>query len=577
MHIDHSQFIELLVETSGIEQEKVEKQIGELIAEIEQAVSDGEAYEIEGFGIFSGIGGRVIFMPSGELETEINFKYVGMEPIEMEGEEEPEEPADEEDPFEGLQMDDDTGKRDPFTGLIEELDEDEIPEEAKQEEAEEGQEDDSDEIFFGVPDDDEDEEIDFSALGGSTTNTAESEEEADDVEEEEPHPGPEEWGIDSHKESDKSASRLFSSLMGEEASDDDEDDSSFEDIFGEEEEAEEETEEAEEETEEVAGEESVSGLYAKLSDAGDEVKKVSSEELEAGMVDDDEDSMEDDLAASLNKSLDDIDEDFDDPFANIDEDDEEDETEDILPVITNISSDLPEPEPKKEEEKPKKEKKKKKQPKPKKEKSNQAAPAWLWVVLIIVVLGGSIVGLGYFSIINIPGITPQVASTQPITPPAPVQQTPPPTQQPAEQTEQPTEQQPVVAEEQTTQPDPTNQAEEAPVQEQPVATQVPVNTASQTPEGQSKYGLMGVATTEANDGYTIVMYSLSIEENAYAQRDELAQSGYRALVTPVPSQQYGTLWRVSIGQFASLRDAAIGAEDLDETFTQNFFIKKITN
>ncbi len=66
MHIDHKQFIELLTVTSGIEADKVEKQVTELVEEINQALTDGEAYEIEGFGIFSGIGNRVLFIPSKE-------------------------------------------------------------------------------------------------------------------------------------------------------------------------------------------------------------------------------------------------------------------------------------------------------------------------------------------------------------------------------------------------------------------------------------------------------------------------------------------------------------------------------
>ena len=84
MYIDFQKFVELLVEASGITEEKVTAQIEELVQEIEQTISGGEAYEIEGVGIFSGLGDRIIFIPSKALETEINFKYVGMQPIEME-------------------------------------------------------------------------------------------------------------------------------------------------------------------------------------------------------------------------------------------------------------------------------------------------------------------------------------------------------------------------------------------------------------------------------------------------------------------------------------------------------------
>ena len=126
MHIDYKQFIELVTEASGIDSKKVEKQVSDLIKEINQAIEDGEAYSIDGFGIFSGIGNRILFIPSKELETEINFKYVGMEPIVLEGEPKNEEPSSEEDPFAGLQELDEpkeVTKRDPFAGLVDDFDE----------------------------------------------------------------------------------------------------------------------------------------------------------------------------------------------------------------------------------------------------------------------------------------------------------------------------------------------------------------------------------------------------------------------------------------------------------------------
>src|SRR6056297_1070784 len=83
MLIDHSKLIELLVETSGIDKEKVENQLEELVGEINEAIDEGEAYEVDGFGVFSAIGNNVVFIPADELATEINYKYVGMEAIEM--------------------------------------------------------------------------------------------------------------------------------------------------------------------------------------------------------------------------------------------------------------------------------------------------------------------------------------------------------------------------------------------------------------------------------------------------------------------------------------------------------------
>lgn len=588
MHIDHQKLVELLTDASGIEVEKIEKQLGELVEEIHQALEDGEAYEIEGFGIFSGIGNRVLFIPSKELETEINFKYVGMEPIELEEGQVQKEEKEDEDPFEELQGDVTKTKRDPFAGLIEDFEDEESENENSSEKP-----DDEAPMIFGVE---------------------AKESLAEDAKEEEFQPGPEEWGIDAHKEGDKGANRLISSLMGEEyeeeaesETDDEspvneeavEDTVSFDDIFGETEES------SDQELDTEKEEESVAGLDAELANLMSEESEVRSEdELAAGIVDndfkdifgdaDDEseeadedtiDELVEELEASEEnrveenaeelkdeqesaeeepevRSEDDFD-DFDDPFLEFESDEESEEestesyNEDIIPVITNISSDL---EPIVKDE-PKKEKEKKKKDKPKRTKTDpQPAPVWLWIVLVLVVLTGATVGLGYFSIINIPGITPQIATNNsPAVTTPPVQQTPQPTQQPEET---PAQQVP----------------NESDVQEQQTPTEVPVSTdITEIPDDQDKYGMSGAVNPEANDGYTIVLYSLSIESNAIAKRQELSEAGFRALVTPISSAQYGTLWRVSIGQFSTLTDAAIAAEGMPAEYKQSYFIKRITN
>src|SRR5690554_579109 len=116
MHLDHKKLTELLAEATGLAESTIEKNLQELVEEIKQAISDGDGYELEGFGIFSGIGGNIIFIPSDELSTEINYKYVGMEPIEMESpaaeheselDEEVERETETEETFE-----------DPFAGLL---------------------------------------------------------------------------------------------------------------------------------------------------------------------------------------------------------------------------------------------------------------------------------------------------------------------------------------------------------------------------------------------------------------------------------------------------------------------------
>ena len=100
---------------------------------------------------------------------------------------------------------------------------------------------------------------------------------------------------------------------------------------------------------------------------------------------------------------------------------------------------------------------------------------------------------------------------------------------------------------------------------------------AEVPADQPEYGLYGTADPTANDGFTIVIFSLSSKENAEAEQQKLTRQGYRALVVPIPSTQYGTLYRVSLGQFATLRDAAIASDELKAPYSENFFIKKITN
>ena len=73
----------------------------------------------------------------------------------------------------------------------------------------------------------------------------------------------------------------------------------------------------------------------------------------------------------------------------------------------------------------------------------------------------------------------------------------------------------------------------------------PVN--DQTDE--EPYGLKGTVTGTGNNGYTIVLYTLSRKAGADAQFKKLTEDGYRTIIKERPSEQYGTLYRISIGQF----------------------------
>lgn len=105
MTIDKDELINLLMEKTGMDREKVGKQLDELNSRIVDAAKRGKALEIKGFGLFYfDEDGELTFRASEQLDTEINFTHAGMKPIEIEpsksgsalsGKEVPEETEDE--------------------------------------------------------------------------------------------------------------------------------------------------------------------------------------------------------------------------------------------------------------------------------------------------------------------------------------------------------------------------------------------------------------------------------------------------------------------------------------------------
>jgi len=84
MKIEKQQLIELLVVKTGLDQKSIKKQLEELIGRIRDAADRGKALEVKGFGLFYySENGDLKFDPSEEFKTEVNFKYTGMEPIEV--------------------------------------------------------------------------------------------------------------------------------------------------------------------------------------------------------------------------------------------------------------------------------------------------------------------------------------------------------------------------------------------------------------------------------------------------------------------------------------------------------------
>ncbi|MEO1021493.1 MAG: SPOR domain-containing protein [Bacteroidota bacterium] len=593
MHVSNEQFINLLAEALGKEAPKVKKQLKTLIKEINKALDEGDSYEIENFGVLSRLGSNTIFLPDSNLETEVNYKYVGMEPIELEPASEVNE-ADEE-----LQI----------SGILDDIVE-------------------PDTLVEDAPETVED-----------IVNQLQEEEQDPEK------PGPEVWGIKELEKDKRDAEFLVSSLLGEDQpeptpeSDTEESDidwigdeifetsgsdteedladelsslMALEDEESQSVELEDATEDPVEEAQtnslledliaEEEAEELVDQILPEHDDILDEeeeqeVMEESVDEVEdPGLPEDiteepetDEDE-EHDLLEQLSRDEDG--DEFDDPFADLDEQDDLDEfdpdqlskaleedidldpkDEDIFPVIKNVSSGISkEPEPAPVEQPPVDKKKEKTS-----RSDQQSAPVLLWVVLVLVILAGGTYLIGFFGIVSIPGITPnsslQVTQAPASNTPPPVQATPDPVSD--ENTSSPA----------STEPDPVPSNAEA-EDVVPAATTASVTLQTQTavvdasanqdvPASQEAYGLTGVPNTEANDGYTIIIYSLSNEANARSVHQKLINEGYRSLLFSIPSSTYGTLWRVGLGQFRTQADAAIAGEELPEPYSNDYLIKKI--
>ena len=518
MLIDQPKLIELLIETSGLDEKKVEKQLAELVRDIRQAVEDGDAYEIPGFGMFTGFGDVLSFIPSKELETEINYKYIGMQPIE--------------------------------------LDEAQVSNEAESGVEESTEPDASDNPFAGLIDDEDIVEADKKAA-----------EEAVAGADEEDAPGAEKWGIDTYK--DDSAESVFGTMLGE-------------DVFEEEQEA---TAEPEEEVIEDPFEDIIEEEASAEDSTQTETEQEASSEPEVEA----EAGLEDELAQALEETE-------ENPFEDVIEEEASPEPEpepekkeekkkakkkDVIPVIRDVSSGKGKKESKKKEEEPeaeKKEEEKKKKPKKNKKAEQQQASPLLLVATIIVVLGGAVFVLGYLDIIPIPGLgnnnqQPVVVNTAPSTPP-PAAQTPTPESEPVENEDTPANN----VTESTTAGTSTTTAGNAVVaddEDEGVEQESTEEGTTEVHEGDSDMGLFGKAEHEMADVYTIVLFSLSNEDNARAKIAELEADGLKARLTSYESERYGTLWRVSVGHFSSLRDAAIATDDLDEEFADTFFITKL--
>jgi len=478
MHLDHDKFVDLLVETSGMDKEKVEKQLKQLLDEVNAAMAEGEAYEIEDFGVFMLLGNKINFVPSKGLETEINYKYAGMQPIDLseeDGKTDGEEEAAEEDPFAFLETD---------------------------------------------------------------------EEESEGEREEQEQPGPEKWGIDNYKD-EEGASNVFGALMGEEI--------------------EKEPEQSQETDAEEAESRKEESVEESLSDSKEEEKQPEDEV-------DDEDFDPFAIAGSEFKDSDEEEKPSEKPTEKTEEKKEKaapsvktekKKPKDKVPVIKGVGT-------KGGEQKKTPETKSRPAASHSRTARNQSSPLLL-IIVIIAVLGAVAFGAYQFGLFSSFEESEQVTQTSNPTPPVSDNNIENETDNPvldSENADNITDTQNATTA--ATDVEQNNAPEEEQTQTTPTTNTVPI-----TESDDADWGLTGQPQEMLNSGFTIVLYSLTDEENARSARNRLQNEGYRALVTPFNSSQYGNMWRVSIGQFRTIPDAAFAMDSVDEEYKSNYFITKI--
>ena len=108
-----------------------------------------------------------------------------------------------------------------------------------------------------------------------------------------------------------------------------------------------------------------------------------------------------------------------------------------------------------------------------------------------------------------------------------------------------------------------------------VSAPIMAKNVAEIPTDQPRYGLMGEVDTRANDGYTLVLFSLSNRQSAMEKYELYRSAGYRSLLAPVNSSRFGLMWRVSIGQFSTVEQALEVAKELPKEIIEDYFITKI--
>ncbi|MDX1590508.1 MAG: SPOR domain-containing protein [Balneolaceae bacterium] len=529
MKIDKKKLIQLLVEKTGMDEGEVEDQLQQLIDRIIDAAERGKALEIKEFGLFYfDEDGNLKFDPSKELSTEINFKYAGMEPVELK----PPRGAAEMKESEG-----DEGASDLASGDDTD-DESDIEQPVTKTRTAEEEEDLS--AIFGFDEDDDKGE--------------ETEEESDEFE----LP----WGDQSGEEEPRKQAHSESKSEDDDEYDDEEAPEREEDPFA-----------------GLLGDASSKMSATERGFSGDEEKPghplISGSGSESGSEKPKSPAQKKEKKPSKPK-----------------QESEPAPKSKPAPAPAAASETGSNPEKAASTTPPKKEgTQKKPEPAkpaaaatprrttpgyPGRQQSKRKDPI---VIVIGIVLVFIIVAAAF---LVIPGMLGDSETES---------QSPASTTTPSEVTEQPAmdeamnmeEQMPVnsAEDESGSSGEPVSESETQedlpppePETEVAVTDNVTADPVAEELEADNGYGLRGELSEEANDGYSIVLHSLRQEANAESIAADLDAEGYRVLVTrrTVNGQN---VWRVSVGQFETIANAQEAALTLPSPYNSNNFIQRI--
>lgn len=474
MKIDKEKLIGLLIEKTGMEKAEVEEQLQQLIKRIVDAAERGKALEIKEFGMFYfDEGGELRFDAAKELSTEVNFKYAGMEPVEL-------KPARES----ANQQEDEEEDTEAASAKKEET-------AAEEEKAKDQADDDADDVF-GI-----------GAAGTQKKSDKVDEDKEEKKDTERPELADDEYDFEYEEGEPKEREEdPFAGLLGDASSKMQKGEPSGFEVNLLSEEAKRKLAEEEESKEEEPVEH--------------EEEPVESDQVATSS--DDKDEIDEDIFAGL----DDLD-DLDDEPAELPEEPAEKKTPEPEPVA--VSARRPAPKPKKKERDP--------------------IMMVLGVILALVLIGSAFVIIP--SLMDGPDPDPnQVPATAP--------------------------QQPAVDEDIADAQDVLVPLE--PEADAEVTEEMADETEAAEDSDQPIYGLTGEIVDQANDGFSIVLFSLRQEERARDQAANLSEDGYRVIVNS-RTVDGETVWRVSVGQFESIADAQAGATDLPSPYNTNNFIQRI--